>query len=87
MASLPPTGAPGRATAAHVRAAVTNIDGEAPVIAHSRANPRFASIPFDIASPLPLHWSVPAPEDDGPSDAPKPDAGSAAEVKAASKAT
>lgn len=73
---------PGQEEAAHVRAAVTNIEGEAHVIVHSRANPRFASIPFDIAFPLPLHWSVPAPQDDGPSDAPKPDAGSAAKVKA-----
>ena len=73
---------PGAEEAAHVRAALTNIEGNAHVVVHARANPRFASVPFDIAFPLPLHWSVPAPEDDGPSEAAKPDAGAAAEVKA-----
>jgi len=72
---------PGQEEWAHVRAAVTNIEGEAHVVVHSRANPRVASIPLDITFPLPLGWSVPAPEDDGESAAAKPSAGAAAEVK------
>ena len=73
---------PGQEEAAHVRAAVTNIEGEAHVVVHSRANPRVASIPFEITFPLPLHWSVPAPTEAGESEAAKPDAGDVANVKA-----
>ncbi len=53
---------PGQDEAAHVRAATTNIDGEAHVVVRAAANPKIASIPFEIAFPLPLGWSVPAPE-------------------------
>lgn len=53
---------PGQDEAAHVRAATMNIDGEAHVIVRAAANPAIASIPFEIAFPLPLGWSVPAPE-------------------------
>ena len=73
---------PGQEEWAHVRAAVTNIEGEAHVVVHSRVNPRVATIPLDISFPLPLGWSVPAPDDDGQSAAPEPSAGAAAEVKA-----
>ncbi len=73
---------PGQQEWAHVRAAVTNIEGEAHVVVHARANPKVASIPLDISFPLALHWSVPAPTDDGPSTAAKPSAGAAASVKA-----
>lgn len=73
---------PGQQEWAHVRAAVTNIAGEAHVVVHARANPKVASIPLDISFPLALSWSVPAPTDDGPSTAPKPSAGAAASVKA-----
>ncbi|MFK7987418.1 MAG: type VI secretion system contractile sheath small subunit [Sandaracinaceae bacterium] len=73
---------PGQETAAHVRAAVTNIEGEAHVMVRAKANPAVASVPFEIVFPMPLHWSVPAPEDDGPSEAAGPSAGEAAEVKA-----
>lgn len=76
---------PGNEEAAHVRAAVTNIEGEAHVVVHSRANPAIASVPFDIGFPLPLGWSVPAPEDDGESAVAAPSAGSAAEVKPEAK--
>ena len=73
---------PGQEEAAHVRAAVTNIEGEAHVVVHSRANPRVASIPFEITFPLPLNWAVPAPtEDDSESAAAQPDAGAAAKVE------
>lgn len=73
---------PGQETAAHVRAATVNIDGEAHVMIRAAANPAIASVPFEIAFPLPLGWSVPAPEASAEeSAAPKPDAGSAAEVK------
>jgi hypothetical protein len=57
---------PGQEEAAHVRAATTNIDGEAHVVVRAAANPAIASIPFEIAFPLPLHWSVPAPESNDP---------------------
>ncbi len=77
---------PGQEEAAHVRAAVTNIEGEAHVVIHSRANPRVASIPFEITFPLPLNWSVPAPTGDGESAAAKPDAGAAARVEDAAPA-
>lgn len=53
---------PGQEEAAHVRAATTNIDGEAHVVVRAAANPKIAAIPFEIAFPLPLGWSVPAPE-------------------------
>jgi len=53
---------PGQEEAAHVRAATTNIDGEAHVVVRAAANPKIASVPFEIAFPLPLGWSVPAPE-------------------------
>lgn len=53
---------PGQEEAAHVRAATTNIDGEAHVVVRAVANPKIASVPFEIAFPLPLGWSVPAPE-------------------------
>lgn len=53
---------PGQEAAAHVRAATTNIDGEAHVVVRAAANPAVASIPFEIVFPLPLNWSVPAPE-------------------------
>lgn len=72
---------PGQQQAARVAAAVVNIEGEAHVVVQAKANPQIASVPFEIAFPLPLHWSVPAPDDDGPSTAPQPDAGAAAEVK------
>ncbi|MBX3270506.1 MAG: type VI secretion system contractile sheath large subunit [Sandaracinaceae bacterium] len=76
---------PGQEEWAHVRAAVTNIEGEAHVVVHSRANPRVASIPLDISFPLALGWSVPAPEDGGPSAAPKPSAGAVANVAPAKR--
>lgn len=75
---------PGQEDAAHVRAATTNIEGEAHVIVRAAANPKIASIPFEIAFPLPLGWSVPAPESDASeaSAAPSaPSAGEAAEVR------
>jgi type VI secretion system protein ImpC len=53
---------PGQEQAAHVKAAVTNIGGEAHVVVDAAANPAIAGIPFQIAFPLPLNWSVPAPE-------------------------
>ncbi|MGE0787613.1 MAG: type VI secretion system contractile sheath large subunit [Sandaracinaceae bacterium] len=53
---------PGQRDAARVAAALTNIDGEAHVVVQAKANPAIASVPFDIAFPLPLHWSVPAQE-------------------------
>lgn len=76
---------PGQQQAARVAAAVTNIEGEAHVVVQAKANPQIASVPFEIAFPLPLHWGVPAPEDDGPSAVPKADAGATAEVKADEK--
>lgn len=73
---------PGQEAAAHVRAATTNIDGEAHVMVRAAANPAIASIPFEIAFPLPLGWSVPAPEQSAEeSAAPRPDAGDAATVE------
>lgn len=57
---------PGQEEAAHVRASTTNIGGEAHVVVKAAANPKIASIPFEIAFPLPLGWSVPAPESDAP---------------------
>ena len=56
---------PGQEDAAHVRAETTNIGGEAHVLVRAAANPKIASIPFEIAFPLPLGWSVPAPASDG----------------------
>ncbi|MEZ4335022.1 MAG: hypothetical protein R3B82_00150 [Sandaracinaceae bacterium] len=43
---------PGQQEWAHVRAAVTNIEGEAHVVVHSRANPKVAD-PFRSTSPSP----------------------------------
>ncbi len=57
---------PGQEQAAHVRASVTNISDEAHVVVRAAANPAIAAIPFEIAFPLPLGWSVPAPEGDAP---------------------
>jgi hypothetical protein len=57
---------PGQEQAAHVRASVTNIGGEAHVVVKAAANPAIAAIPFEIAFPLPLGWSVPAPAGDNP---------------------
>lgn len=72
---------PGQHQAARVAAAVTNIDGEAHVVVQAKANPQIASVPFEIAFPLPLGWSVPAPEEASPGGAPSaPDAGDAAKV-------
>ncbi len=73
---------PGQEDAAHVRAATTNIDGEAHVIVRAAANPKIASIPFEIAFPLPLGWSVPAPEGDSVSG----ERGAESPVKSAQKA-
>lgn len=76
---------PGQEDAAHVRAATTNIDGEAHVVVRAAANPKIASIPFEIAFPLPLGWSVPAPEGDTGQESPvraaEKAAGQVAEVK------
>ncbi len=76
---------PGQEDAAHVRAATTNIDGEAHVVVRAAANPKIASIPFEIAFPLPLGWSVPAPEGDTGQESPvaaaQKKAGEVAEVK------
>lgn len=76
---------PGQDDAAHVRAATTNIDGEAHVVVRAAANPKIASIPFEIAFPLPLGWSVPAPEGDTGQESPvataQKSAGQVAEVK------
>jgi hypothetical protein len=58
---------PGQEDAAHVRAATTNIDGQAHVVVRAAANPKIAAIPFEIAFPLHLGWSVPAPESSAPS--------------------
>lgn len=76
---------PGQEDAAHVRAATTNIDGEAHVVVRAAANPKIASIPFEIAFPLPLGWSVPAPVSsdasaESPVKAAEKKAGHAAEV-------
>lgn len=75
---------PGQEQAAHVRAATTNIDGEAHVVVRAAANPAIASIPFEIAFPLPLGWSVPAPEGTpetaGPVQAARESAGQVAEI-------
>jgi type VI secretion system protein ImpC len=57
---------PGQDAAAHVKAATMNIEGKAHVMVRAAANPAIAGIPFEIAFPLPLNWSVPAP--DGPVD-------------------
>lgn len=73
---------PGQEEAAHVRAATTNIDGEAHVIVRAAANPQIASIPFEIAFPLPLGWSVPAP----PSEDEAEDEGGESPVEQAQKA-
>lgn len=76
---------PGQEEAAHVRAATTNIQGEAHVVVRAAANPKIASVPFEIAFPLPLGWSVPAPEGDAAdassARATPPQASAAAEVK------
>lgn len=77
---------PGQEQAAHVKAATTNIGGEAHVMVAAAANPAIAGIPFEIAFPLPLNWSVPAPEGAAP-DVASPvkeaqkKAGQAAEIK------
>lgn len=73
---------PGQHAAARVGASVTNIEGDAHVVVQAKANPQIASVPFEISFPLRLGWSVPAPEDEGPSTAPKPDAGDAAKIEA-----
>lgn len=75
---------PGQTEAAHVRASVTNIEGEAHVVVRAVANPQVAGVPFEIAFPLHLHWSVPAPETPlgQGKGAPKPSAGAVAEIKA-----
>jgi hypothetical protein len=77
---------PGQEEAAHVKAATTNIEGEAHVVVRAAANPAIASIPFEIAFPLPLGWSVPAPESsdeeaETPSEKAQKAAGEVTEVK------
>jgi hypothetical protein len=77
---------PGQEQAAHVRASTTNIDGEAHVVVRAAANPAIASIPFEIAFPLPLGWSVPAPEASATApeaSATAPEAGGSATTKSA----
>lgn len=75
---------PGQEQAAHVRAATTNIEGEAHVIVRAAANPKIAGVPFEIAFPLPLGWSVPAPEsptgEESPVKAAEKAAGHAADI-------
>ncbi|HJL14156.1 MAG TPA: type VI secretion system contractile sheath large subunit [Sandaracinaceae bacterium LLY-WYZ-13_1] len=77
---------PGQEEAAHVRAATTNIEGEAHVVVRAVANPAIASVPFEIAFPLPLGWGVPAPETsdeeaETPSEQAQREAGEVTEVK------
>jgi type VI secretion system protein ImpC len=76
---------PAQEEAAHVQAAVTNIEGEAHVVVRAMANPAIAGIPFEIAFPLNLHWSVPAPEGDAPGAAPEQAEAPAATVEGEAK--
>jgi type VI secretion system protein ImpC len=76
---------PGQEKSAQMRAATTNIDGEAHVVVRCMAHASLAGVPFEIVFPLPLGWSVPAPESktggESPVAAAQKAAGHAADVK------